>query len=259
MIPDLFLEAEPLVEKFRVSLNQFMIPYNWYQVNEGLNAITIFDPVQQAGYTAWVPPGTYNYFDLCGLLQGFLNTPVSYLETQNKVQITTDVPKTITFSQGIAQILGFEPDVPYTTSVRFPDLVSPNVCRPLATESIHVRITNLPCLDEAVSLTNVTGSVTVDDTVGIVPVANTRPFHVINYLNQTDDGNFTGDYKLTYLEFLLTNEDGLELTYLPDFTMTLKIDTVMVNEDEELMNVLRKMQADINDLLIAKALRAQAR
>jgi hypothetical protein len=155
------------------------------------------------------------------------------------------------FKDGLAQILGFVPNVPYEGVT----VASPNVCVPLVTEAIHVKLVNLPCLDEAVNMTNVSGMVMPDTTLGIVPVTTTTPFHVVSYTNDTDVGMWTGDYKLNVMEFHLMNEDGLELSFLPDWWCTLKIETYDMDEQRELLNLIRQMQKDLNDLLMHKVLR----
>lgn len=253
IIPDLFVEADPTKEKFKISLQQFMVPYNWYQVNEGSNRFTATDLTTNTTTLRTIPPGSYNYFEL-GKLIGLLyeSCRATYLPYQNKIVLETSQNHRWVFSDGLAQIMGFLPEVPYEGTA----VTSPYVCRPLTTEAIHVHITNLPCMDEAVNLTNVTGNIAPDTTLAIVPVTTTQPFHVLTYTNQLDDaGVYTSDFKLTYMDFLLTNEDGTELTWMPDHIMTLKIDTVELNENADMLDVMRKMQQDINDLLLSNMLR----
>lgn len=243
-----------MTERIRVSLQSFQVPLSWYQILDGRNTISVTNLSSNTVTNLTVPPGTYSYHELCRVLQT-LYAPLSakHFPNQNTLLLFTLQPHRYVFSKGLAEIMGFLPGVPYEgTSVH-----SPLVCQPLTTQSIHIRLANMPPAQDNLSMTNLSGDVDVDATLAIVPVVNTQPFHVLTWENDIDTGVFTGDHKLTQIEFLLSNEDGDELTFLPDHVMVLKIETHEQDDSNprEMMRLLRGLKEAVDTLVLYKHVR----
>jgi hypothetical protein len=252
-LPDLLVEADPMTERVRIGLQSFQVPLTWYQIVAGRNTIAATNLATGAAATLTVPPGTYSYYELCRLLQS-MYAPLSarYFPNSSTILLFAMQPHRWVFAKGLAEVMGFKPGVAYEgTSV-----YSPLVCQPLATTAIHVSLTNLPPCQDNLSLSNLTGEVTVDSTLAIVPVTSTQPFHVVTYTNDLDDGVFTGDHKLSVIEFALTNEDGELLADLPDHIMRLRLDTFEVDEADGLTKTLAEIKDGVQTLVLYKHIRS---
>ena len=251
-LPDLFVECDPSTERFRVSLMEFSVPYVWYTVNAGFNAILFENLATNTSTSVVVPPGTYAYHDLVKIINGlYPGTKARYLDAQNAVSFSAASQHRVTMSQGIAEILGFEPNVPYEGVA----IKSIKPCSPMATTHIILNVTNLPPLDSNVNLTNLSGAITPSSMLAVVPITATPPFHEIVWQNDLDFGMWTSDYKLTSLDFELVNEDGNELTFIPDHRFTLRLDVFDIGDNDPLHRDVADIRNDVRNLFLHKYLR----
>jgi hypothetical protein len=245
------IECNPTTERLRISVNTFTVTRSWYQITAGRNIITATNLETNEETTITIAVGTYSYADLCKLISlAYPPVKATYSYTYNQITLKTTVPHRWTFVPGIAEIMGFLFDIPME-GVIVQSLIA---CKPVATEAIHIEVVNLPPMDDSVNLTNVNGTVEPDSKLAIIPITNTKPFHICNWLNETDVGLFTSEYKLNLLELRFADEQGRRLAFLPEHTMTLKIDTYELNENQDMLQLLREIREDLRDIALQQAL-----
>jgi hypothetical protein len=229
----------------------FSIPFSWYLINDNFNTIQFVDG-NNVSTTIVVPKGSYNYFDLCKTISLlYPSMPVLYKPIQNQVFFASATNQKITFSAGIAEILGFQPNFQYSGDV----ISSVMVCTPMAITHIILGITNLPPCDANVNLTNLTGDIAPSYQIATVPITHVSPFHEITWENILDFGMFTSDNKLTNFDFEVMSEDGNEITFIPDHRFTLRIDVYDIEEYDDMHRAVDEINQTVKNLFLHKYLK----
>jgi hypothetical protein len=165
--------------------------------------------------------GNYTYYRLAEKITSLYPfCTCTWLEDQNKMQFVFTTWHTMTFD-GLYNLLGFTQGTTYEGAT----MTSERVMTPLATTHIVINLTNTTPMHGALTLDNIGGEVKPSNILARVPI-NAEPFRLITYSNPVpeDMGIFTSDNSIQRLEFLMTNEDGVELTFLPDSEMFLKLE-----------------------------------
>jgi len=250
-IPDLAIECNPSIERIRVTLTEFSIPFTWYQIPEGENSFmfTRGDTTQQV----FITPGTYSYHELAKELSGLLDpVVVRYLPNQNKMYFAMPGSDqfTLEFARFLGSILGFRSNIDYTGN----EVVSQYPCQPLVTTHLIIK-TNLPPSEAGVNFTNIEGPVRPDSTLAIIPLVNTPPFHTLHWINEMDIGYMTSDYKLNQFTVEVTSEDGAYVPDLPDYWFQIRADVINIDEDTTIQDTLEEVSNDLKTLVLHKIVR----
>jgi len=109
-----------------------------YNITSGNNAITI------SGTTYTISPGSYSISVLLALLNATISgITVTYSSTTFRVTFSSSASFTLTFSQGIAQVLGFLPNPTYTANSSFV-ITAPNAVNPSPNDTYFLTIWIFP-------------------------------------------------------------------------------------------------------------------
>ena len=247
---------------------EFSMPNDAYTISPeaSSNTFVLRNISTNASTTYTIPSGTYSMYELARqfviVTDGLL--ACSYLAPQNKLNWTlaspTAPPHTIAFPTGLASIVGLYDALPYPLSSVSP-LVSHKPCRPLATTHLFVRWNDHSPEAGGLVLSNMAldGKMRVDNTLAVVNVSQTPPFHQVSWAaaDPTAGGLWCGDTKLSSIELVVTDEEGRPIDYLPDFWCQLKVDVIRVTEDKTDTELLRNIDKSITDLLLYQHLQRQ--
>ena len=244
-LPD-FIQSDPNLELFKVTLVAFTTYNDMLQIKDGKDTVT----VNNVDYN--VPWGTYTYQRLAKTLSNLLSIPVIWNVETNSMTFAFNVETTMRFD-GLAEVLGFDTNVMYTGTV----LTSLRAMHPVEPEHIMVHLLNVTPVDDHLNLSNHSGEVRVSNVLAKVLI-NASPFQLVTY-NQVleTDGLYTGDNSLQTLEFLMTNNDGQEITDLPEHEMVLRIESVDIEnyEMKDVIRELKEIRQTLKDQMLMKALR----
>ena len=224
----------------------FTTYYDMLQVKDGKDTIRI----NTTDYT--IPHGTYTFQRLSMTLSSLLTVPVIWNTELNAMTFQFPSTTTVRFD-GIAEVLGFDADTDYNgtqiTSVRAMHAIEPT--------HIILHLNNVSPVEDHLCLSNHTGEVRVANVLGKVLI-NASPFQLVIY-NQVleSDGLYTGDNTLQTLEFLLTDNDGNEITDMTEHEIVLRIESVDIEnyEMKDMIQELKEIRQTLKDQFLFKALR----
>lgn len=265
-LPDLLIEADPTRERLKITALAFSMPNEAPQVSPSADTDTfsLRNVMNNQVTTYQIPAGTYSMVDLArqfSSVTGGLLT-CAYLPSQNKLQwILSNAatpPHTLTLATGLAYIAGMVGNTPYALS-GFAPLAGYYTCRPVSTASLFLKLADHSPEAGGLVLSNMglDGQLRLDDTLAIVPLSGTAPWHWLNWSNAAPDagGLFSGDTKLSSLELVVTDEEGREMAGMPEWWCQLRVDVVLVREDTTQAELLRGIHQSLRDLLLMKHLK----
>jgi len=114
------------------------IPNVQYNITSGNNTITI------SGTTYTISPGSYSISVLLALLNALISgITATYSSTTFRVTFSSSASFTLTFSQGITQVLGFLTNTTYTANSSFV-ITAPNAVHLSPNDTYFLTISNLP-------------------------------------------------------------------------------------------------------------------
>ena len=255
IIPQPVIDVDYKVERIKISLLDFNCYFSWYSVNEGFNTIYFTNLETNKTTTVSLHKGTYKYQQLQRAIRAaYPECGIFWNEMDNKFEFSFAVPHRMEFD-GIYETLGF-------TLGAKPEgtLIEPtNSMLPMPFTYIYVNLANVSPCNDSLNLDNFIGDVRVSNVLARVPV-NCAPFRNIFYQNVAPDdtGIDTTESSLNRLDFVLTNADGVELTFLPDYEMTLRFQ-VYSQEDEntDMKQDIRTIRENVGDIFLHKMLKRQ--
>jgi hypothetical protein len=126
-------------QSFRsMKLVNVCIPNVQYNITSGNNTITL------SGTTYTISPGSYSISVLLSLLNSTLSgVSATYSSTTFRVSFGGSASFTLSFSQGIAQVLGFLPNITYTADSGYL-ITGPNAINLAPNDTYFLTISNLP-------------------------------------------------------------------------------------------------------------------
>ena len=255
IIPQPIIEGDADTEIVKISLVDFTCYYNWYLANTGFNTITFTNLETNTDTVVALPEGTYRFQKLAREIAARYNLcTVAWDEPTNKLVFAFQTPHSMTFD-GIYEILGFSQGANPQGTV----ITSEFPMRAMPLTDIYAHLTNITPVHNSVNLDNLNGGdVRPSNILARIPI-NTPPFQVICYKNDhvDDTGIDTHESSLNRLEFLFTNTDGVELTYLPEHEMTLRISVHKVVDEErrDVVDNISEIRDTLKDLFLLKHLR----
>lgn len=261
-IPDLLIEASPASERLKLTLMEFSMLNEMYQVCPEADTISFSLKNVMSNQTAsyLLPMGTYTLRELATLFSVVTNGLLhcSYLSPQNKMRFTLPAaaspPHELVVSDGLSKIVGLKAAPVTASSPTF----STRPCRPLATGTLFVKLDDhLPDAGSLV-LSNMGGGqeLKLDNTLAVVPLSDTPPWHYVSWTNRTPEsgGLFAGDTKLSSIRLSITDEEGQPVWHLPDWWAVIKVDVVRTTEDRSHVDLLQKILQTLKDTLMFKYL-----
>lgn len=254
IIPDLLMESESDKEVFKITMLDFSCYFNWYVINNGFNTVTFYNNVTAEILDVAIPEGNYTYQSLAQTISKLYPAcNCQWDKAKNKMVFKFQQEHRMLFD-GLSSILGFDVGaIPEGTTI-----TSTYPMRPLDTTHLVVNVNNLPPYNDALTLDNLGGDVKPSNILGSVYI-NAPPFQLVHYQNPTDNnyGIFTSDTKLNRLSIDITNQDGVLLTYIPDYHMTLKVEVweVVDTQYDELCERIDQIKSTLDKIWLSKALK----
>jgi hypothetical protein len=240
------IQSDPNLELFKISLVAFTTYNDFLQIKDGKDTVTINNVDYQ------VPWGTYTFQRLTKTLSSLLEVPVVWNTELNSMTFQFSSTSTIKFD-GIAYILGFDADTDYIGT----QITSVKAMKPYEPSHVIIHLNNVSPVEDHLNLSNHSGEMRVSNILGKVLI-NASPFQLVTY-NQVleSDGLFTGDNTLQTLEFIITDNDGNEMTDLQDHELVLRIESVDIEnyEMKDMIRELREIKTTLKDIFLYKSLR----
>lgn len=244
-LPDL-IQSDPNLELFKISLVAFTSYNDFLQIKDGCNTIT----VNYIDYQ--IPHGTYTFQKLSRTISSVLNVPVSWNTELNAMTFNFSSFTTLIFDK-IAYILGFDEGETYTGT----QITSVRAMKPYEPSHIIIHLNNVSVVEDHLNLSNHTGVMRVSNVLAKVLI-NSSPFQLITYNQVLEfDGLYSGDNTLQTLEFIITDNDGVEMTDMPEHEFILRIESVDVEDVgmKEMLRELKEIRSTLKDTMLIKALR----
>lgn len=240
-----FIQSDPNLELFKISLFAFSTYNTMLQVKEGRDTINVNGTNYNIGH------GTYTYQKLARTIQSIINTPVVWNVELNIMTFVFESSSSIHFDK-LGEILGFDADIIYTGS----QISSSRAMRPIEPTHIIIHLNNVSPVEDHLNLSNHTGEVRVSNILAKVLI-NSAPFQLVTYQQVLEsDALYTGDNTMQTLEIYITDNDGNEIDDLPEHEMVLKIESVDIenNGEKEMIRELKEIKNTLKDIFIQRAL-----
>lgn len=241
-----FIESDPNLEVFKISLVSFTTYNDFLQVKDGR------DTIKMNGTDYVVPHGTYTFQKLSKTLQSLLGVPVSWNTELNAMTFHFTSTTTLKFD-GIGYILGFDVGIDYTGTT----MTSVRAMKPYEPTHIVIHLNNVSPIETHLNLSNHNGEVRVANVLGKVLI-NASPFQLITYEQILEsDGLYTADNTIQTLEFMITDNDGNVMEDMSEHELVLRIESVDVDDTnmQEVVRELKEIRQTLKDMFMYKALR----
>ena len=235
-VPNRYIECED-DELMAITLVNFNFFQDWYNITTENNTFTLTKVSDSSAMMVVLPTGNYPIKTLVSTINTIWGSKIcSWNKVKNLLYFTFDEPYTLTFDNASYEVLGFE-NTAYTGSV----FSSVNVLNPMAhLQNIVVRINGLMPY-KCYNLENTGNNLTISNILMSIPFDNT-PFDMFSYTNDNNEFRmYFHDKRVMRFTISLTDYEGNPLTFIPDWTATFKIETFMEEEEDEQLQVLKKM------------------
>jgi len=255
-IPDGLIECSE-DQYIRITLMNMTVYHSWYGINNGFNTLRFTNLGTMAQTTVVIPEGNYAYSKLATTLTS-LYTPLTcvYNSQTNKLQFSFQQATTMDFLDGSYSVLGFANNNPRSTMGGI--ISSDTVLTPTQTTNICLNIPNLTPAN-SLNLQNTNdGKTKVSNMLLAMPLTS-DPFQLITYNNtyngESQFGLVVYERKLNILRFQFTDFDGNLLTYIPDSTLSLKIEILTdTTQNNQIRDDVREIKNFIRMMLISQHL-----
>jgi hypothetical protein len=165
------------------------------------------------------------------------STVCSFNKIKNKFRFTFDEQHRLTFNDNSSELLGFTSGTYTGTIIESDEVVNPfhqldNICVHLSGVQPY----------KAYNLDNMESSeVVVSDLLCAIPF-NAPPYDMLNWVNTGNQYQmYVHDKSIQSLTFKITDFKNTPLKYLPNFTMTLEIETFQSYDEDEELQTLKKI------------------
>jgi hypothetical protein len=236
-IPDQLIACED-DEILAITLLGFNFFHDFYIVNDDNNSFMLTKLSNATSKVVTLPNGNYPYSTLYKTINSLYGSNIcTWDSVRNKLKFTFDDPHKLTFINGSYEILGFDIGEYTGTSIE-----SVNVLNHSANIStICVQLGNVQPY-KCYNLDNMyTKEANVSSLLMAIPV-DAVPFGLFNYTNSGSEFKlFVHDKRLQQLRFTLTDCLGNPLKMLPDFTMSLKVETYIEEDEDVQLQTLQKI------------------
>ena len=253
-LPPSLIQCDEEFERIRVTIMNFNVYNSWYMINAGFNTINFYNMVTNTTTSVSIPGGSYSYYRLAAEINNlYADCTCTWLQDSNKMCFTFTDSHQMSFD-GIYNILGFQQgEQPEGTTI-----VSSQTMIPVPTTGILINLINQMPYHGAINLDNLTGFMRPSTVLARVGI-NASPFQLITYSNVTenDNGIYISTNNLNELEFLFTTPDQVEMTYLPDHDLLIKVEVWAVDDESNMQTLMEDISAikqTLSDLFLMKHL-----
>ena len=236
-IPNRYIECED-DEILCITLLNFNVYCSWYNVNDNNNTFTLKRVSNNQSTTITLPHGNYPFKLLYQTINSLYGSNIcTFNKVSNKFVFSFSEPYTLTFNDNSYQLLGFS-----NTSHTGTTITSDAVINPFSNlDNICVHLQGVQPF-RAYNLDNMQGTdLVVSDLLCAIPFT-TAPYDMFNYVNTNSEYKmFVYDKSLQNIRFVITDFNNNHLSNLPDFTMCLKVETFLYEEEDEQLHMLKKI------------------
>jgi hypothetical protein len=253
-LPQPLIDASSQIERIKISLIDFSCYYTWFLINDGFNTIYFTNLSNNVTTVVTLPVGTYRFQLLAQTIESlFAGCRCQWDEPSNKLVFTFATPYRMSFD-GIYKTLGFN----HLATPEGTQIVSTNPMEAMATTHLYITMPNVSAVAESVNLDNLNGEVRVSNILSRIPI-NASPFQLITYSNQTPDDNGidTTEGTLSRLEILIIDNDGEELTYIPDHELAIRLQIYTIEDEaqKDMYEDIKAIRDTVKDIFLQKALK----
>jgi hypothetical protein len=207
-------------------------------VNDTNKSFTTTRVSDNTSQTITLPTGNYPYKLLYQTINLLVGSQVcSFNKIKNKFRFTFDEQYTLAFNDRSYELLGFSNEIHSGNVIESDKVLNPfgvldNIC-------IHLKGVQ-PY--RAYNLDNMEGSeVVVSDLLCAIPFTS-APYDMYSWTNTGNQYQmYIYDQSLQSLGFKISDFRNEALTYLPNFTMTLKVETYQTYDEDESLQTLKKI------------------
>jgi hypothetical protein len=228
--------------------------HKWLYIKQGANTINFRNNLTSVVSSIVIPDGTYPYQQLSIVINALMGDvgDCIYVKERNIMLFTFSTEYTL-WCDSIGKILGFIEGEEYVGM----SIASLEPMTPLDITYILVHLNNISPVNDSVNLTNIGGQIKMSSIIGKILV-NSAPFQLISHQGILEsEGTWSNDNTLQQLEFLLTDEDGVELVDCPEHELTLQIQVYELEDKNKkrMYDDIRKIKELMTDMFLMKSLR----
>ena len=235
-------------EVMAITLMNFDMPFNWYMVNETNNTFVFTNQTTSVSTTISIAHGNYPYRKLADTInEGYSGVYCSYLSSQNKLSFSFTQPHSISFIGKSYQILGFNStDAPSGLNIES----TLQLKQGTQVTEICLSLLGLAPYRDAFNMDTIGNSIQISNVLLAMPFS-VNPFEMMSFRNLNNQNTmFFNNKKINSVRFTISDFDDNYLTYISDFTMTLKVETYAIDTMSEILNEKIESLLQINKLLL---------
>lgn len=228
-------------EVMSITLLNFDLPFDWYITNSTNNSFYFTRISDYTDHHVLLEPGNYPYRTLCKAINDQYSGVFSTYDTvSNTLVFTFQEPHTLTLNGSAYITLGFLPtDSPIMSSGNIikstTQLQSSSIL-----QEVVMRIEGLTPYT-VFNLDNVSANGAINISNILLAMSfTTAPFDMLTFRNFTDQNKyFFANKKVNLVRFLLGDFNDNYLDYINDFSMTFKIETYKIDDNDK--NIVDKL------------------
>jgi hypothetical protein len=220
-------------EVMAITLVSFDMPFSWYMVNSTNNTFTITDVNSNVSQTVVLQEGNYSYRKLADAInEQYSSGYCEYLSPQNKLQFTFNTAHRISFTGKSYQVLGFNSnDTPQGTTI----LSTNQLQQGTQITELCLSLLGLAPYKDAFNIDTIGNSIQISNVLLAMPF-KCNPFEIMSFRNYNNTNTmFVANKKVNTIRFTITDFDDTFLTFVSDYSMTIKVDTFAVDTNGEKM------------------------
>jgi hypothetical protein len=243
--PDGVLECSK-DEVMAFTLMSFALPYTWYMVNDTNNTFTFTDLGSNWSKTVTLNQGNYPYRKLADAInEEYSGVFCEYLSPQNKLQFTFNTPHSITFAGKSYQVLGFNSnETPQGSTITSTNQLQQGI----QITEICLSLMGLAPYRDAFNIDTIGNSIQISNVLLAMPFS-VNPFEIMTFKNLNNQNTmFVNNKKVNTIRFTITDFDDNFLTFVPDFSMTIRVESFAIDTNGEKMVQQMDRLLDLNKL-----------
>lgn len=257
---NIFLD-DPSKQRMKVSLATFGMTSTWTEINS-TNNIVEFDHGNTTTRIT-IPEGNYPFYDLAQYItQSQDAISCVWGQTSNTFSFTEANGDAITihFINDAHEVLGFLPTDEGLTGTK---ITSTTPIVPRQHTELYVRLGSATLSSDCLSFdnynTNMKNVIKASNILTVIPITSSPWQHMFydNTLHGMESGVYITNEKLTMLHILITDKYGNPATFMPDWTMSLKVEVYNMEDTdlEAMKSSLASIDSTLTRLLTLKVIR----
>lgn len=251
--PNRYVECEE-DELMSITLTNLSFFHDWYNITEANNAFTFLKVSNGSFVNVVLPTGNYPIKNLCETINALYGVKICYWnKIKNILYFSFAEPHTLSFVNASYEVLGFD-NTTYTGTT----ISSVNVLNPMDIKNLCVRVDGL-MPHKCYNLDNTGGAVRISNILCAIPY-DCQPFDLFAWTNNNDEYKlYFSEKRVDRVSLRITDFDGNYLTFLPDYTASFKVETYRAEDEDEHLQILKRL-LEINRMnLVSKHFAAQRR